>query len=71
MRRFFWQYSAMEGIAAIAIVVSRTFSWMRALLLSELISDTDATKEGPVEIVFETKTELNLITHFTSLRLHR
>jgi hypothetical protein len=65
MKRFFWQYIAMEGIAAIAIVVSRTFSWMRALLLSELISDTDATKEGPVEIVFETKTELKLITHFT------
>jgi hypothetical protein len=68
MRRFFWQYIAMEGIAAIAIVVSRTFSWMRALLLSELIS---ATNEGPVEIVFETRTELKLITHFTSLRLHR
>jgi hypothetical protein len=61
----------MEGIAAIAIVVIRTFSWMRALLLSELISDTDAANKGPVEIVFETRFELNLITHFTSLRLHR
>ena len=50
MRRFFWQYSAMEGIAAIAIVVSRTFSWMRALLLSELISDADANNGGPVAI---------------------
>lgn len=61
----------MEGIAAIAIVVIRTFSWMRALLLSELISDTDAVNDGPVEIVFETRFELNLITHFTSLRHHR
>lgn len=57
----------MEGIAAIAIVVSKTFSWMSVLLLSELISDADAVNNGPVEIVSETSTELNLISLFTSL----
>lgn len=50
IRRFFWQYSATEGIAAIVIVVSRTFSWMRVLLLSALISDADAINGGPVAI---------------------
>ena len=54
----------MEGIAAIAIVVRRTFSWMRVLLLSALISDADNINDGPVGILSETSKEFNLIAHF-------
>jgi len=61
MRRFFWQYSAMEGMVAIAMVVSRTFIWMRALLLSALISGADAVTDDPAVIVSETNRELNFI----------